>query len=482
MAIPETIKQFRPTGTEIQEHSGHYYVYKVKAVYDPLTKKSKRKSEGCIGQIYEGIGFVSNSKKRDSSQNIVKEYGATAFLCAQSLDVRDALVRIFGKDGLRIYVLAILKLLTNTTHKNMDIAYERSYISAMLPEVHISKNTLSDFLEKLGLKRYEIVEFLKEFGPKAGSNIVFDGSSFCSGSTRNPYVNYGYNPNKPDASQIRLIYGFNIDSNLPIYFNVIPGNITDKMAFVGCLKESGFKNCSVILDNDFFSRSDLKYMSEEGLSFVMPLTTNLKVVKNFDLGRLDKEHMHFLYHKRVIKCCLVTDEYLDGYSVYAYFDQDRRRELLGNYYRRNNIKESFLTEKQQQQIDEDTKYFGVTFLVSNGIEGLWKPELIFRQYKKRWNIEEMFDTHKNTLGFTMKYEASGSSQNGWAFIEFLSLLIYMKTETSLTNNSLTKGLSVSDALLRFAAVVKCKINGTWEIWNLDSKTKKLLDSLSVDLS
>lgn len=481
MPIPDSIKKHRPVGTEIQEHGGRYYVYKVKAVYDPITKKSRRKSEGCIGQIFEDIGYVAN-KKKDTSQNIVKEYGATAFLCAQSSDVKNDLLSIFGKDGLRLYVLAILKLLTNTTQKNMSVAYDRSYISEMLPEVHISKNTLSEFIEKVGLMRNEVVAFFKKTGPAEGSNIIFDGSSFCSGSTHNPYVNYGYNPNYPMKSQIRLIYGFNVDSNLPVYFNVIPGNISDKMAFVGCMKESGIKNCTIILDNGFFSRKDLKYMSDENLSFVLPLAQNISVVKNFDLDKLDKEHNLFMYHKRTIKYCLVTENYLDGYSVYAYFDKDQRRELISNYYRKNNISEEFLSEKEQELIDEETKYFGITFLVSNGIDGLWKPELIYRQYKKRWNIEEMFDTHKNTLGFTMKYEATGNSQNGWAFVEYLALMIYMKAEVALEKNALTKTYTVHDALLRFAAVVKCKVNNTWENWNLDSKIKEQLQTLGVEFN
>jgi len=395
--------------------------------------------------------------------------------------VKNALIKVFGNDGIRLYVLAVLKLLTNTTQKNISVAYDRSFVSEMLPEVHISKNTLTDFIEKIGVMRKEVVAFFSGFAPSDGSNIVFDGSSFCSGSSRNPYVNYGYNPNFPNTSQIRLIYGFNVDSNLPIYFNVIPGNVSDKMAFVGCMKESEIKHCTIILDNGFFSKKDLKYMSEEGLNFVLPLAINLTVVKEFDLNRLDKEHNHFLYHKRTIKYCLVSDDYLDGYSVYAYFDQDQRRELIGNYYRRNNVHEEFLSAKEQEHIDEETKYYGVTFLVSNGIEGLWKPELIYRQYKKRWNIEEMFDTHKNTLGFTMKYETTGNLQNGWAFVEFLSLLIYMKAETALEKNALTKSYTVHDALLRYAAVVKCKINDSWEIWNLDSRIKKQLESLGVEL-
>ena len=106
MAIPDSIKIFRPKGTEIQEHGGHFYVYKVKAYYDPVTKKSKRKSEGCIGQIFENIGFVPNLKKSTSGVNSVKEFGATAFLCAVSNDVREKLLEVFQIDGIRIYVLA----------------------------------------------------------------------------------------------------------------------------------------------------------------------------------------------------------------------------------------------------------------------------------------------------------------------------------------------------------------------------------------
>lgn len=32
--IPDSIKSFRPKNTEIRAKGGHYYVYKVKGVYD----------------------------------------------------------------------------------------------------------------------------------------------------------------------------------------------------------------------------------------------------------------------------------------------------------------------------------------------------------------------------------------------------------------------------------------------------------------
>ena len=474
MAIPESIKKYRPKGTEIQEHKGRYYVYKVKAVYDPITKKSKRKSEGCIGQIIDGIGFVSNEKK--SSNNTVKEYGATALLTSQSNDIKEQLIKIFGIDGLRIYTLAILKLLTNSNQKNMSVAYERSYISEMIPDIHISKNTLSDYMEKLGLQRLKMLEFLNEIPRNKNGSIIFDGSSFCSNSKNNPYVDYGYNPNNPKAKQVRLIYGFDTESNTPIYFNVIPGNITDKMAFISALKESNLSDCTLILDNGFYSKDNLEAMTNEDIDFIMPLSPNLNVVKQFDLKTFESIHFHFYYHKRTINYLWLETNYLEKYNVYVYYDLDRRRELLNNYYIRQNIKTEELDSKALKQLDNDTKYFGYTFLISSQSLG---AENTYRQYKKRWSIEELFDTHKNTLMFDMSYEIKPISQLGWAFIEFISLLIYLRVESVLSSHKETKSLSVHDALLRYSAVVKCKNGNIWETWNLKSETKKQLELFSV---
>ena len=62
--------------------------------------------------------------------------------------------------------------------------------------------------------------------------------------------------------------------------------------------------------------------------------------------------------------------------------KDQRRELIRNYYGINNNAEEFMSEKEQMLVDEETYYYRVTFLVSNGIEELWRPELIYRQKNK----------------------------------------------------------------------------------------------------
>jgi len=123
--------------------------------------------------------------------------------------------------------------------------------------------------------------------------------------------------------------------------------------------------------------------------------------------------------------------------------------------------------------------FGVTFLLTN-IDN--KPELIYKDYKTRWAIEEMFDTQKNTLGFKMNYETRLEVQEGWAFIEFLSLLMYYRINNLLSEKDLLKSYSVKDVLFCASSVIQAQTNGCWRIYNMTGKLKNLFETLGVTIA
>jgi hypothetical protein len=136
---------------------------------------------------------------------------------ATSSDIMNRLRECFPSDFLRIYTLAVLKVLSNVASRDIDIAYSKSAISKLLPEVHLSKNTLASFLEKLSLNRAGMVSYMSGFHRFKGDSILFDGASFISQFTRNPFVEKGYCPGKRNKDQIRLLYAFNKTTRLPIY-------------------------------------------------------------------------------------------------------------------------------------------------------------------------------------------------------------------------------------------------------------------------
>jgi hypothetical protein len=481
-SIPDTIKKYRQPNWEIQKQKGHYYVTLVKSVYNKELKRSERETLGCIGQIYENIGFVPNKNHAEKSVDISREYGATRIIMEISKDLYETLRKCFPSDFLRIYVLSVLKLLGNTRIKNMDVEYEKSAISVMLPEQHLSKNTLPVFLSYLGGMRGEMLRFMKEFTKHEGENIIFDGSSFLSASDSNPFASKGYCAGKRNEKQIRLIYAFNRNEKMPTYFRVLPGNISDKSSFAACIDEIGAENYTVILDKGFNSGKNIKMLleTERNMKFIMPMNANSREFEESDYmyDSYEKESNTFLYHRRIIFYKERVSKVYKGCKIYIFYDNERRKDLLENYWKRHSDHEGNLKPEYEKEFLTATKMMGVSILLSNTGD---TPVNIYHSYKTRWAIEEMFDHHKNTLNFEMQYETKYDEQEGLSFIEFLSLQMFYKISQLLVSSNLQGDLSVKDLLLRAQTITQVRLAGKWQIYNVTENIKNIYTALGITL-
>jgi len=478
--IPDYIKQYKPPNSEIRYKNGHYYVYSVKGYYDRETKKSKSKSLGCIGKIYEDVGFVPNKKDAPPVEMITCEYGATRIIMATSTDLMERIRACFPSDFLRIYTLAVLKALSNVSMRDIDIAYSKSAISKLLPEVHLSKNTLKTFLERLSLDRAGMLKYMSGFHHFNGDSILFDGASFLSQFKHNPFVEKGYNPGNKGKDQIRLLYAFNKTTRFPIYFLLAPGNIHDVTLFEVAAGEMGASDCVVIFDNGFYRKDNIDIILNSNIEFIVPLKRNTKEIPEDakPFSSLEKVKMqHFSYNKRIVYYSEFPSKRHKGCKTYVFYDNERHQSLQENYFNRLELKDDE-DYPSQEQIVKDTERLGVTILLSNLSS---TPDEIYRDYKSRWEIEEMFDTHKNTLGFKMNYETSLAAQEGWAFIEFLALQMFYKIDGILLNNKLIKSINVGALLFRASKITQAKIGNKWNICNLTKNDKELFSQLGIEL-
>jgi len=485
MAVPEHINAMKPPSSEVQCIKGHYYVYAVKSRYDKATKRSYSDRIGCIGKIYEGVGFVPNKKGQDNSISVTKEYGATHTVMELTKGLFDRLRKHFPSDFLRIYVLAILKLMeTDLTSKRIDWAYERSAVSLLLPEVHLSKNTVTDFMERLSLQRGSMVSFMREFQIAENSSVIFDGTSQTATSNDNPYVERGYTPGKKNTTQIRQIYAFETQTRRPIYYNILPGNITDRTALITSFEELDLKNCTIILDNGFFSDSNIRFMLDEEVKFMIPLKSNTTLV--------DKEYKPFLayktvmgnsfkYHNRFIFYREIPCDKYEGCKVIVYYDEGRNKELEKERFKKANKKYGEdIPQEALVKLYKECEMLGVTMLL---VKSNSDAKQIYLDFKTRWSIESMFDTMKNTLSFTMNYEVKYTTQMGWSFIEFICLQMHYEINEILIREDLYTKYDVNDVLSYLKSIEQsnCNVDGQWRISNLTQKKKELLDSLGISL-
>ncbi|MDR3186557.1 MAG: transposase [Christensenellaceae bacterium] len=475
--IPESIKQHKPDGCEIRHKNGHYYVYKVKGFYDRTTHKSKSKSLGCVGQIYEGLGFVPNKKDKSASVLKTKEYGATKTIMTAGANLFDTLRKCFPSDFIRIYVLSVLKLLGNLASKDIDTAYAKSAISMLLPEVDLSKNTVSTFLSSLSLERDGMLEFMKSYIDYKKGGLIFDATSFISNSKSNPFCEKGYAPSNKEKQQIRLFYAFDKIDHEPAYFKIVPRNISDKAAFEACIDEIGLKGFTIILDKDFYSDKNIQLMKNN--EFIMPLQGNTSLVPN-QIKQFSGYNQvitnNFTYHNRMVYFTEIEVQKHNDCKVCIFYDSERRQYLVDSYFKKFMEKDGSLPPEIKKSAADDTASFGVTMLLTN-MKSI--PKNIYMDYKSRWEIEEMFDTHKHTLSFNMNYETSCPSQEGWAFIEFLALLLYHKLNRMLINSGLIKSVSVKELLYKASTITQCNENGVWKICNMTKPLADVFQSLGV---
>jgi len=219
----------------------------------------------------------------------------------------------------------------------------------------------------------------------------------------------------------------------------------------------------------------------DGMDFILPLPKNTTLVSSELKAFSAYEKVlckQFVYHKRIIYFTEVGQEKFPGCKLYVYYDTERRQYLMENYFKKIQEKDGTVADELMEKVTADTAGFGVSILLSR-LEAT--PKQIYLDYKARWAIEEMFDTHKNTLSFDMNYEVSYRTQEGWAFVEFLALLIYHKINAKLVSTDLIKTFNVKDILFRAATITQSKASGKWKICNLSKPLMEMFKILGGSL-
>ena len=110
------------------------------------------------------------------------------------------------------------------------------------------------------------------------------------------------------------------------------------------------------------------------------------------------------------------------------------------------------------------------------------PEQIYKLYKMRAEIEQTFDFLKNLLETDVVYLQDKYALEGWAFVNHISLLLtYLIYDKLCTANLLSK-FSIDDFIAHLKYIQTLKINNSWVLSEISSKTQKFLDAMSLPIT
>lgn len=467
--IPDSIKKFRPKNTEIHAKNGHYYVYEVKAFYDKETGKSKRRSLGCIGQIYEGVGFVSNKRKKTEDVTVqVKEYGATYLLYSLTQDVKNTLRSYFGFNGLRIYAAAILKLLPNFSFFDLHHHYMRSYISEYIPKLDFSYESVVNMLEDFGGKSWSRTMLFKEI---AGDYWNKDAVVFCRTlflKDRNAKLG---TEKIPCIAKNRILYAYDRDTKTVVFYRTIPIEMSVSECFRDIEARLERPNDTLVFEPSAYSGKEIEEISESGCRFIMPAAKNL-IPENVSWdGGFRCDNSEVLYREL---------PYGKGTKLCIFFDAAARLRLLAQYLNVHNIE--MPEDGSMPELDEETatrtKDYGYSvFIVSQDL----KPEDIYNDSKVRSQFKSLYQNMNVCPEIDMERESKWRICEGWSFLNYIVYVLYFKVLAALNASGLS-GYTIRNLISMGETVCKCRLDDVWHTTNLDDDKKAVFEKLGIPIS
>jgi transposase len=463
-----------------QNIKGVEYVYEDIPYWDK-SKKSNRHKRDYIGKLGHDGEFIPNKKylarqnkpadKGDAAPTLTPArrtyFGATHLL--------DEISRIAGiEDDLSICFPDTHKMLMSIAYylvlesDSPMYRFDRWSFDHWHPygEV-ISSQRISDLLRDI--PEQAKLEFFKRQSLRRQEKeyLAYDTTSVSSYSEFIRAVRYGKNKDNDDLPQVNMALVFGEESGMPVYYRILPGNITDVMTIRKLLKDIDFiqiNKLKLVLDRGFYSASNINALYKGHHKFLLSVKINNAFISGFleDAKTRMHDFAHYDANLDVYHFGSMQEwpyEQSDRYGniaikesrriyVHIYYNGQRAEDEKTRFYKSLVGAEvairtgSKLTETQLSLIE---KYFIVKETPKRGIQIKYNDEAIIKHtdrfgyfallsnevkdspealeiYRKKDMVEKAFDNLKERLGMKRTTVFSDQALAGKLFIQFLSLI------------------------------------------------------------
>ena len=324
-----------------QKIKGNIYLYRVESYWDKEKKQSRQK------RTY--IGPKNRRKKGNKSKtfNIINKKFGNIFLLndvSEKLGLTQLLGELFGELSNDILNLAYFFICDERA------SYLYSY---WLSEQHaplarrLNSDDVSGVYQNVGGNQQAIADFFERWvslcSPNSG--IYFDITSISSYSTTLDFVEWGYNRDHENLPQINMGIVCTKKSELPLFYQIYPGSISDVSTLNNCLKRLEWleiKDVVLVLDRGFCSKANILKLHEmkDKIFFIQPMTFSLKLVKQLikkNRRHVGKMQNAFKFNEEILYYFETSVE-LEGhpFRVHIYYNEkagiDQRHTFLARLF------------------------------------------------------------------------------------------------------------------------------------------------------
>ncbi len=274
----------------VNKKTGVSYVYEYVSYWDK-EKKQGRNKQVCIGKIDPVSGEIVPSKRLVSpgipqqAEALDSTITASTQIVGPSL-VLDALVDSLGLEKLLKSCFPqtyqqIIAMAYYLVAEGGALSYCSTWCKSHAPSLapSLSSQRISEVLQSITTdqKQTFLNRWMKQI--LEGDYLCYDITSVSSYSQINEYIKYGYNRDKEALPQLNLAVLFGQNGQLPVYFQRMPGNITDVTTMHNLLKTFkalGIKGLSYVLDKGFYSKKNVDELATSRHKFLMAVPLNNK--------------------------------------------------------------------------------------------------------------------------------------------------------------------------------------------------------------
>lgn len=430
------------------------YAYEITAHWDKEKKQSRNISKYLGPVDPETNEIITFSKKQKGNEKLILDFGDGYFLYQwiKASEYYNLLnMHIFEKfPGL--FPLMIYRLCTQMAMYNYENWYTGNVVSYLFKNADLSSQRISDMFSFLGdesVQRSFFVDYLKMVGGSEKS-VIIDATSLPN-QINIDFNSWGHADGKIEK-QFRLLCVIDQKTKMPLFYRLLPGNITDITTLQKTileLKTVGVNNNYVLFDAGYFSEENILDLYEKKIDFLTRLPGGRKkyheIILNKTTGIESVKNTLTIGDRGYFVKSFRTDLY--GKKVYAYIILDPERKAKET----KKFMQDFCKNKSERDEEIDKFEFanrGIMVLISS--KKIPKEEVLSAYYL-RLSVEQTFCYFKSDLGLLPIRNHNDKTVRGYLFFQFLLLIIYLKIKEKIA-----KKCTVEQALLTLRKL-KCKV-------------------------
>lgn len=472
MAIPKEILAVeRPKSTVVKKRGERYVV--IKRTSKRVGNRVLPVDLGCVGEIIDGR-FVEKTPTPRKKKVDIKDYGEVALCHKHGKDLLQELAKVWDlKDAKRLYVIALIRAAYGDV-KNRDINhhYLTSYLSEMIPGIHLSEDTVSSFLQEIGQAYSHICSFMRNrIKSFAGQNIVIDGMLKDYNSKDGYLSEFSRKARTKGSKDLCLLYAFNPETKEPIAAKPYPGNMLDQTTINNFVEENKIDKGMMIFDKGFYNESLFEKVDGiEGLSYLIPLKQNSAFISNYGMDA-PTEHLKG-YEDSVI--LFKKARMGNGNYLYSFRDPKISYEHEIAYVQQSEKKGGL---NQEKYTEKKSRFGLVVFKSKKDLD----PLSVYLAYSQRWMIETMFNLYKNIIDRDTVNVHSDYRVYATELINFISVIITSRVKNVIVGKELNKDYSYKQVfkMLSRYKKVRLKDDAPWKDVTMLKYVEKLVEQLEI---